>query len=175
MKGHWAEAYKNSAYFLVFFPCSVCILSLCRILNILTKYIYFHLSQNIYSLLFFHIILKIVKTLQCMLKSGVFDCVLIHLHVQRNMQSTLDQDYRNISIHNKFFHINLHVVYAICCKLSKLCNCQLLQSHGGDKRKDTLFSWFHVYIMLILLLQGLSTLFVMDHLWSAFNYILLSY
>lgn len=140
--------------------------------------------QNIYTFtyhktfihyFFFIYILKIVKTLQCMLKSGVFDCVLIHLHVQRNMQSTLDQDYRNISIHNKFFHINLHVVYAICCKLSKLCNCQLLQSHGGDKRKDTLFSWFHVYIMLILLLQGLSTLFVMDHLWSAFNYILLSY
>ena len=35
----------------------------------------------------------------------------------------------------------------------------------GDNWEVTLFSWFHIYITLIIILQDLSTLWVADHLW----------
>ena len=41
---------------------------------------------------------------------------------------------------------------------------KLLQSHCSDDPEGTLFSWFHIYITLILFLQGVSTWNVMDHL-----------
>ena len=43
---------------------------------------------------------------------------------------------------------------------------ELPQSHCGDNREGTLFSWLNIYITPILLLWDLSTLFVMNHLWS---------
>ena len=42
---------------------------------------------------------------------------------------------------------------------------ELPQSHCGNNREDTLFSWLDICITPILLLRDFSTSCVMDHLW----------
>ena len=53
---------------------------------------------------------------------------------------------------------------------------ELPQSHCGDNRVGTLFSWLHIYITLILLLWDLSSLSVVNHFWLLIKiYILYKY
>ena len=55
------------------------------------------------------------------------------------------------------------VAATICNRTSCAQVYELPQSHCGDNREVTLFSWLHIYITLILLLWDLSTLCVLDH------------
>ena len=57
------------------------------------------------------------------------------------------------------------LVPAMCNHISLAQVDELPQRYCGENQQSTLFLWLHIYIMPILFLWDLSTLFVVDHLW----------
>ena len=69
--------------------------------------------------------------------------------------------YRNIYIYIYIYmFIYVHIYIYKCAQVH-----ELQQSHCGDKREGTLFSWFHIYITSILLLWDLR------EIWALYLYI----